>query len=133
MELKDLIDLNEKLESRINAYWTYWSAAIFATAGWLLSRGQSMSRDQAIGIAVAVMVFFFANLGVLWPATRLATGVRDEVRLKTRELNFLSEKLSAAFAEDGVAFRLQLTVALHLAVDCVVLWALLTYQALPTP
>jgi len=124
MELKDLIDLNEKLESRINAYWTYWSVAIFAIAGWLFSGKQSLSHEQAIGISVAVMVFFFANLGVLWPATRLATGVRDEIRLKTEEVSFLSKKLSAAFAEDSLAFRLQLTVALHLAVDCVVLWAL---------
>lgn len=133
MELKDLIDLNEKLESRINAYWTYWSAAIFATAGWLLSGGKSMSQEQSIGISIGMMVFFLANLGVLWPATRLATGVRDEVRLKTRELSFLSRKLSTAFAEDGVAFRLQLTVVLHIAVDCVVLWALLTHEALPKP
>lgn len=124
MELKDLIDLNEKLESRINAYWTYWSVAIFAIAGWLFSGKQSLSPEQAKGISVAVMVFFFANLGVLWPATRLATGVRDEIRLKTKEISFLSKKLSATFAEDGLAFRLQLTVALHLVVDGVVLWAL---------
>jgi hypothetical protein len=124
MELKDLIDLNENLESRINAYWTYWSVAIFAIAGWLFSGKQSLSHEQAIGISIAVMVFFFANLGVLWPATRLATGVRDEIRLKTKEVSFFSKKLSAAFAEDSLAFRLQLTVALHLAVDCVVLWAL---------
>lgn len=124
MELKDLIDLNEKLESRINAYWTYWSVAIFAIAGWLFSGKQSLSREQAIGISIAVMVFFFANLGVLWPATRLAMGVRDEIRLKTKEISFRSKKLSAAFAEDSLVVRLQLTVALHLAVDCVVLWAL---------
>jgi hypothetical protein len=125
VELKDLLDLHEKIESRINAYWTYWSVAIFAIAGWLFSTGKSLSDDQAIGISVAVMVFFSANLGVLWPATRLATGLRDEIRLKTASLNFLSSKLSSAFAEDSLAFRLQLTFVLHLAVDLVVLWALL--------
>lgn len=124
MELKDLIDLNEKLESRVNAYWTYWSVAIFAIAGWLFSGKQSLSHEQAIGVSIAVMVFFSANLGVLWPATRLAMGVRDEIRLKTKEITFHSKKLSAAFAEDSLAFRLQLTVILHLVVDCVVLWAL---------
>lgn len=124
MELKELLDLHEKIESRINAYWTYWSVAIFAIAGWLFSGKQSLSREQAIGISIAVMVFFFANLGVLWPATRLATGIRDEIRLKAKEVHFLSSKLTAAFAEDTLAFRLQLTFFLHLAVDCVVLWAL---------
>lgn len=124
MELKELLDLHEKLESRINAYWTYWSIAIFAIAGWLFSGKQSISHQQAVGISIAAAVFFSANLGVLWPATRLATGVRDEIRLKAREVNFLSAKLANAFAEDSLVFRLQLTFVLHLIVDAVVLWAL---------
>lgn len=125
MELNDLLDFYEKLESRINAYWTYWSVAILAIAGWLFSGKQSLEHQQALGISIAVMVFFFANLGVLWPATRLATGVRDEIRLKAKKVSFLSSKLSHAFAEDGIVFRLQLTIVLHLVVDAVVLWALL--------
>ncbi|MBD9356798.1 hypothetical protein [Methylomonas albis] len=124
MELKDLLDLHEKLESRINAYWTYWSVAIFAIAGWLFSGKQSLLHDQKFAVSVAAMVFFFANLGVLWPATRLATGVRDEIRLKTRDVRFLSHKLTDAFNEDSLAYRLQLTFFLHLAVDVVVLWCL---------
>lgn len=124
MELKELLDLHEKLETRINAYWTYWSVAIFAIAGWLFSGKQTLAHEQAVGIAIGAAVFFSANLGVLWPATRLATGVRDEIRLKSREISFLSTKLAGAFAEDSLLFRLQLTFGLHLVVDTVVLWAL---------
>lgn len=126
MELKDLLDLHEKIESRINAYWTYWSVAIFAIAGWLFSEKRSLSAREAMGVSIAVMVFFAANLGVLLPATRLATGLRDEIRLKTKEVRFASAKLAEAFAEDSLAFRLQLTFALHLAVDAVVLGILLS-------
>jgi len=125
MELKELLDLHEKLESRINAYWTYWSVAIFAIAGWLFSGKQSLEPEQAIGIAIAMIVFFSANLGVLWPATRLVTGIRDEIRLKAQKLSFESTKLTQAFAENRLTFRLQLTFVLHVVVDCVVLWALL--------
>lgn len=124
MELKELLDLHEKLETRINAYWSYWSVAVFAIGGWLYSGKQCLPQEQAYGISIAMLVFFIANLGVLWPATRLATGVRDEIRLRSKEIGFLSEKLTTAFAEDSLAFRLQLTFCLHLAVDCVVLWAL---------
>lgn len=77
MELKDLLDLHEKLESRINAYWSYWSVAIFAISGWLFSGRQTLSQDQAIGVSIAVMVFFFANLGVLWPALTTAWLMRS--------------------------------------------------------
>lgn len=125
MELKELLDLHEKLESRINSYWTYWSVAIFAMGGWLFSGKQCLSQSQSMGISIAAMVFFFSNLAVLWPATRLATAVRDEIRLKAKDIAFQSVKLTEAFAEDSLVFRLQLTVVLHLVVDGVVLWALL--------
>lgn len=124
MELKELLDLHEKLESRINAYWTYWSVAIFAIAGWLFSGKQTLTSEQSAGIAIGAAMFFAANLGVLWPATRLVTGVRDEIRLRARQTHFLSTKLAGAFAEDSLAFRLQLTFVLHVVVDAVVLWAL---------
>lgn len=123
MELKELLDIHEKIESRINAYWTYWSVAIFAIAGWLFADKDTLPLEHAIGISLAVMTFFFANLGVLLPATRLAMGIRDEIRLTTKDINFLSRNLTTEFARNTFSFRLQLTCFLHLAVDSVVLWA----------
>ena len=124
MELKELFDIQEKLESRINAYWTYWSVAIFAIGGWLFSGKQSLSQQQSLAIAIGVSAFFLANLGVLWPATRLVIGIRDEIRLRANECDFLSLKLSQAFTKNSLAFRLELTLILHIVVDLVLLWAL---------
>jgi len=125
VELKDLLDLHEKLETRINAYWTYWSVAILAMGGWLFTSGRGLSHGQEIALAIGAAVFFLANLGVLWSATRLVTGVRDEIRMKSKAATFGSPRLAAAFAQDDMAFRLQLTLVLHLAIDAVVLWAIL--------
>lgn len=122
MEFKELLDLHEKLESRINAYWTYWSVAIFAIAGWLFSGKQTLIVDQRIGIALGAAIFFFANLGVLLPCTRLAVSVRDEIRLQAQDIPFSSKKLSLSFAEDSFKFRYALTLFLHLAVDIIVIW-----------
>lgn len=124
MDFKDLLDLHEKLETRINAYWTYWSVAVFAIGGWLFSGKSELDERQALGVAIGAGVFFLANLGVLWPATKWSTGVRDEIRLKSQDLNLLSGHLRDAFARQELKFRLQLTVALHLVVDIVVLNAL---------
>ena len=125
MDLKDLRDLHEKLETRINAYWTYWSVAILVMGGWLFAAGKDLGQGQAVALAIGASVFFLANLGVLWSATKLVTGVRDEIRLKSKAATFASPRLAAAFADDDMAFRLQLTVVLHVAIDAVVLWALL--------
>jgi hypothetical protein len=56
----------------------------------------------------------------------LAIGVRDEIRPKSKEATFSSARLAAAFAEDTLVLRLQLTIGLHLIIDGVALWALLT-------
>ncbi|MCW2484321.1 hypothetical protein J5069_00265 [Candidatus Symbiopectobacterium sp. NZEC127] len=133
MEFKELLDLHERLESRINAYWTYWSVAIFAIAGWLFSGKQTLILDQKIGIALGAAVFFFANLGVLLPCTRLAASVRDEIRLQAQNIPFTSKKLSLAFAEDGFKFRYTLTLLLHVAVDIIVLWHIFAHKSIPEP
>ena len=48
MELKDLLDLHEKLEMRINAYWTYWSVAILALGGWLFTSGKTLTGPERV-------------------------------------------------------------------------------------
>jgi hypothetical protein len=125
VELKDLLDLHEKLETRINAYWTYWSVAILALGGWLFTSGKTLSGSQSLGVAIGAVVFFLANLGVLWSATRLVIGVREEVALKSQSLTLSSTRLAAAFRDASPAWRLELTLVLHLAIDAVALWALL--------
>lgn len=125
MDIKELFDLNEKLESRINAYWTYWSVAIFAIAGWLFSGNKGLSFSQRSAISVGALTFFLANLGVIWPATKLAVGLRDEIRLNPQAKSFGSPKLVEALSGDSGTYRLELTIILHLVVDCVVILALL--------
>ncbi|MCX7098901.1 MAG: hypothetical protein NTV43_13445 [Methylococcales bacterium] len=124
MDLKDLFDLHEKLETRINAYWTYWSIAVFAVGGWLFSGKLGLLPLEAKGVSLGTMVFFSCNLAVLWQATKLVLGIRDEIRLKSKEKLFASTYLQNALSEDGLKFRLQITLALHVIIDGVVIWAL---------
>ena len=124
MDLKELLDLHEVIESRINAYWTYWSVAIIAVAGWLFSNETPLPKQPLLQIAIAIGVFFLANLVVLWNATSLVTGFRDEIRLKASHTNFESPKLAQALKNDPLVFRLPLTLALHLIIDVIVLLAI---------
>jgi len=126
MELKELLDYQEKLESRVNAYWTYWSVAVFAIAGWRFADKSQLSAPQTLGVAVGVMVFFCANLGVLYPATKLVAAVRDEIRRKLQSSpDGVGPRLTQALSGDIGQTRLALTVSLHLAVDFCLLFVLL--------
>lgn len=124
MEYKELFDLHEKLETRINAYWTYWSVAVIAMGGWLFSGKSGLNGGSAAVVAVGATAFFLCNLAVLWQATQLVVGVRDEIRLRSAALSFASQQLRAALSKDDLQFRLQITVLLHLVIDAVVLWSL---------
>ncbi len=128
MNLKDLFDLHEKLEVRVNAYWTYWSVVILAVGGWVFSKNANLTSAGLLAVTCGVAVFFVCNLAVLWPATKLVVGLRDEIRIKSGSDVFDSVLLTKALAsEDGLRFRLLATGLLHLAVDCVVIYALFHY------
>ncbi|MCW8330949.1 hypothetical protein MD588_19325 [Photobacterium sp. SDRW27] len=127
MTLSELFDLREKIESRVNQYWTYWSVSIFAVCGWMFTDATAKpDGPTSILIAIGLMAFFTANLSVLKTATELAMSVKEEIALKASDANFLSETFTTVLMKSDIKFRVQLTIALHLAVDLVLLFALLT-------
>lgn len=121
MDFKELFDLQEKIESRINAYWTYWSIAVFAVAGWLFSGKHEFTSKQLNGIVIGTAVFFFCNLAVLFQATRMVTGIRDEIKSSIEEKSFKSPVFRNVLLDDGMKYRLHITIILHLAVDAVII------------
>ncbi|WP_255987338.1 hypothetical protein [Chitinolyticbacter albus] len=127
MELRELFDLHEKLESRINAYWNFWSVVVLAMAGWLLVKQPEWGMGRCIALALAAAAFFAANLGVIWHATRLASAVRDEMRLAAADTALRSPLLRTELADGGIRFRLASTLVLHGVVDLAVLAVIFFY------
>jgi len=119
MNLIEAFDLKEKLETRINAYWTYWSVAIFAVGGWIFAENGNVGSHKTL-LIVGVIVFFLSNLGVLWPATKLITGLQDEIRIKSKGSNIDSDKLKGILRSSSSKVRLEITLFLHIAVDVLV-------------
>lgn len=122
MTLVELFDLGEKVESRVNQYWTYWSVAIFATGGWLFSESaDQMDKMSAVLVVLGLSVFFFANLSVLYVATRFAMSVREEISVIEAKIGAIqSAALRKVVHKQDMPFRLGLTFAMHICVDLVV-------------
>lgn len=126
MDIKALLDVYERLEQRINAYWTYWSVAIFALGGWLFSGGGGVAPHQKLPVVIALSIFFLANLGVLLAATRLAIAVLDEVAIKVQANPELGSSLRSALLAANMPYRVALTLLLHLGVDIAAISLLLS-------
>src|SRR5688572_15537007 len=112
MDLKELFDLHEKLETRVNAYWTYWSVVVLAVCGWVLG-AKGLSPIYSKPIALGLSMFFLGNLLVLWPATKLVIGVRDEIRFKSKDDAALSPQFALVLGSQTLRHRLAGTIAMH--------------------
>ena len=126
MTLSDLFDLYEKMETRINQYWTYWSVSIIAVSGWMFTdSSDQLGGLSSVLICAALTVFFTANLMVLFKATEIAVLINEEISRKAKESDFLSDKFSEAISKSTIRYRVSLTIALHVAIDLLLIGALI--------
>lgn len=127
MSLFELFDLREKIESRVNQYWTYWSISIFAVCGWIFAESsKGLDPISYILISLGMLVFFIANISVLKTSTELAMSITDEIALKVAADKFHSQKLNETLLKEDMKYRVNLTIVMHLVIDLVMLFALLT-------
>ena len=101
-----------------------------AVAGWLFG-AEAIEPIQRQAILAALVVFFAANLCVLLPATRLAAGFREELRLGAAEAGLRSEALARALGSNRHELRVPLTAGLHLSVDAAVIGVVLLEASTP--
>lgn len=126
LSLKDALDLYEKVETRANAYWTYWPIVVLGIAGWVFSNSHAVRPAHVPLVMLGAGVFFIANLAVVTHATRLAQVLWMHADTLAQSADPPSP-LTRALA-GGMRGRLPLTVALHLTVDALAL-LLLARQA----
>ena len=130
MTLVELFNLRETLETRINQYWSYWSIVIFAVSGWLYSGSDTnLEPIDALFISFALIVFFIANISVLYSATKFSKAIHDEICYKADDENTsISKDFRKRLPQGCIKFRLELTVLMHLLVDISII-GLLLYKA----
>jgi hypothetical protein len=122
-EAARLLDAIERLESRLNSYWNFYTLVVLATVGWLMSAANPFSANQSVAVTVALGLFFLANLSVIRGATRRILALEDELRLLSAGLAFRSPRLRQNFGAESIPGRMPLSYALHLAVDAAVIYA----------
>jgi hypothetical protein len=59
--IKSIIEIIDRLETRINAYWNFYIIVVLATIGWLMSSRTPFATNQGIALTIALSVFFFCE------------------------------------------------------------------------
>ena len=118
MPLKDLLDLLEKLETRVNSYWNFYSIVIFASAGWLITKNITLAPQAVTSMAVGLSAFFIVNLSVIHFAERRIAAVEDEVRLCATTAARVSSPLFLLHLKRlSIPHRSLYTLVFHIVID----------------
>lgn len=122
MGITELVDWLERLETRSNSYWNFYTIVLVAVCGWVVSRGgQPAPIDGRIALMAGLSVFYCMNLSIIYATVSRIRAVEGEIRRLSRADDAMGEPLKRHLANPLVRFRVRGTVALHLAMDALVL------------
>jgi len=120
LSLKDLLDLLEKLEDRINKYWNFYSVAVFAVGAWIFSSQSAFGHLKAYLTAGALALFFLGNFMFITVTERRILAVEAEIRDVSSQHSFASVALPHLLARPIMRYRRQGSFVLHVIIDIAV-------------
>jgi len=116
----ELFDLLEQLESRVDRYWSFYSIAILAVAGWLFT-GKYLSLSDAPFVVVGLLVFFAGNFFVITQAEARIEAVESEIEARSQKAEILSSLFRRRLAQLSFPRRRLVSAVLHGTVDLAVI------------
>jgi hypothetical protein len=123
-KIKDLIEVTDKLESRVSSYWNFYTVVVVAIIGWLVSSQISLSYSQALVVTIVCIVFFIANFHAMRAATKRVIAVESELNTLAKKTEFESALLKKELSHSSSTLQLISSSVLRVSVDIIVLSAL---------
>ena len=100
--IKAVFEIIEKLESRINTYWNFYTVAVIAVIGWLISSKTQFTETQVIYLTIAMSMFFAANFSIMRAATKRVISFEMELNILSKESEFLSNALKEELSNNSM-------------------------------
>ena len=123
-KIKDIIEVADKLESRVSSPWNFYTVAVVAIIGWLVSSQISLSYSQALVVTIVCIVFFIANFHAMRAATKRVIAVESELNTLAKKTEFESALLKKELSHSSSTLQLISSSVLRVSVDIIVLSAL---------
>ena len=123
-EIINIIEIVEKLETRINSYWNFYVVVVVATIGWLMSSTNPFTKEQGIALIVSICMFFAANFSVMRAATMRVVAFEKELSSISDSLNVKTSALRSELSRPTQQGRILVSYVLHIIVDIAVIYAI---------
>ncbi len=125
-KIKDLIEVTDKLESRVSSNWNFYTVVVVAIIGWLVSSQISFSYSQVLVVTIVCIAFFIANFYAMRAATKRVIAVESELNTLAKKTEFESPLLKKELSHSSSTLQLISSSVLHVSVDIIVLIAIWT-------
>lgn len=121
LSLKDLLDIVEKIEGRINSYWNFYTIALFAIASWIFGSSITFNAWKSVIISMAIALFFASNFMFVTINENRLAAIESEIRSVAGISRIESERFRKFLASNLMPHRQKTSAVLHLFVDFVVI------------
>lgn len=125
-KIKDLIEVIDKLDSRVASYWNFYTVIVVALIGWLISSEITFSSSQVLLVTIVCLVFFLTNFYAMRAATKRVIAVESELNALAKKTEFESTLLKKELSHSSKTSQLISSWVLHISVDIIVLIAIWT-------
>lgn len=127
MNLYEVIEIINNLESRTATARNYYAIVVLATVGWLFGRGdQPLELLDGLMLAIGLTVFFAMNIVMYVRAASMLRGALQERAAIVAESELHSEEFRRKLLSEGVGVELHLFWIVHLVVDGLLLAGIFT-------
>jgi hypothetical protein len=116
----ELFDLLEKLESRVDRYWTFYSVVVVAVAGWLFT-GKSLAQSDAPLVAVGLFVFLAGNFAIITLTEARILAVESEIEARSQQAEILSPQFRGRLSRLSFPGRRLASAVIHGVIDLAVI------------
>lgn len=120
-KIKDLIEVSDKLESRVSSHWNSYTIVVLAIIGWLVSSQITFSYSQVLVVTIVCLAFSIANFYGIRAATKKVIAVESELNAVARKTEFESVLLKKELSYPSTKLPLIFSSVLHISVDIVLL------------
>ncbi len=122
MKINEIIEIIEKLETRNNSYWNFYTIVIIAICGWVLSqKSEGISQNSGYAIMFGKALFDFMNLSVIYGTTSRIVAFESELIVAAKNEPSIGPKLKEHLTKPFLEHRLKFTILTHLFMDIAVL------------
>lgn len=124
MNIKEIMEIIDRLENRISNYWNFYIIIVLAIVGWLMSGANPFKESQYIVLVSVFILFSLLNTYMIFETTKKIYAWKGELKERVTCSDIVTNMLKNHLVKRVTKFRLLAPVIIHFIIDFSILYAI---------